>query len=147
MTSVDKQDIDCKEGFCETNFRPVRRTFQNLKAMASGLMEKVKESLSGDEHESLAQEAVCGETTPATDKTQLETVKENTLGTESGTGHLSMHSTAILNSFVQNSWQPFEEPKKQTGIPLKMQHVRPRAPEGLVEAPRYSNPWRYDARH
>jgi hypothetical protein len=130
MTSVDKQNNDCQEGVCGVNFKPMqaaRRSFQNLKALASDLIDKVKDTLSGESHDASTNDSAAGEDQKQEPeklemdhlqmyqqhvdtlreenmqalKMQQSTVAEKELGSQSPHRHLSAHSSEILNSFVQ----------------------------------------------
>ena len=153
MSNAKSEDKDCQGGVCEVTFKPLqaaRRTFQNLKAMAGDLMGKVKETLSGDSHDAVDSKSAdqAGEEEHL-EKMQAGDFSQSRPEDDINHGHLSTHSAQILDSFVQHSWQPLPGAgsASNTAEHLKMVHVRPRPPEGQREAPRYSNPWRYDSPH
>jgi hypothetical protein len=153
MSIADKQNEDCQEGACEVRFRPIqaaRRSFQNLKALATDLIGKVKETLSDDSHDAQGSESADQkEDQQHLDKMQVHTVRESQFSDETNASHLSLHSKDILDRFVQYTGQavPGVGHLADTGEHLKMVHVRPRPAEDQREAPRYSNPWRYDSPH
>ncbi|MBS1990502.1 MAG: hypothetical protein JSS83_08295 [Cyanobacteria bacterium SZAS LIN-3] len=147
MSKHNSQNQDCPDGVCEISFKPsriARQTLQNLKAMAGGLMEKVKETLTADNHD-----AVTEETTE--EKAQLARLQAGTKQDQPATGtesHISIHKADILDRFIQTSWNPDSSMDEDSHIgAVRPVHVRPRAPENQLKPGRYNNPWRYDNRH
>jgi len=152
MSDANSQNNDCHEGVCKAEFKPsriARKSFQNLKSLAGDLIDKVKETLTGDNYD-----AVPGDDSEQAGqrahlaKMQTTTVKDNQVNANI---HVSMHKADIIDRFAQYSYDacPNDEevPLHQKVEALKLVHVRARAPESQLKPSRYSNPWRYDNRH
>jgi len=146
MTSANSHNEDCQNGICEINFKPVKAkcSLQDLKSLASELIDKVKGTLSSDSHDAIESETLdrAGEKNRL-NKMLTTTTRENRLSDTSVEGHMSMHQADILDRFVQANALPASGAHE----PLKMAHVRPRAVEGQLKSGRFDNPWRYDNRH
>ena len=149
MSIAKSHNTDCQEEVCEVNFRPTRtskNTFENLKSIAGNLIEKIKETISGDNHDAVQEEAAdqTVDDQPVVKK-QINTVRDKAVFIDEEDNQcIGRHSTEILSRFVQESWRPLS---RQGQAPSSPEQIRLRADESMVKAPRFSNPWRYDSHH
>jgi len=151
MSSANSQNHDCHEGVCKTEFKPsriARKSFQNLKSLAGGLIDKVKETLTGDSHDQVTIDDADQAGRSHLAKMQMNTVKQSEV---SSAAHVSIYKSDIIDRFAQYSYgneQNDEDiPLHQKVAALKMVQLRAKTTENQLKPSRYSNPWRYDNRH
>ena len=120
-----------------------------MKSLAGDLIDKVKETLTGDSHDRVNSEESDQDAQRAhLAKMQLATVKEQEVNADL---HVSIYKSDIIDRFAEYSYQavPNDEeiPLHQKVEAIKMVQARARTTENQLKPSRYSNPWRYDNRH